>query len=59
MGQLQSKLQNDGVNTNGTGENVPQSWKWENQLNINDRRERKGKRNKKTVAKKNNEKNDK
>lgn len=47
IGQLQSQVQNQTVFYSADGKNMPESWKWENQQNINERKERKRKNNKK------------
>lgn len=53
LGQLQSQLQVSSVAVHGNdNHNLPESWKWENQMNIKARRERKGKSMKKTITKK-------
>lgn len=53
IGQLQSQVQRTDFNEVETDFNIPESWKWENQTNVKDRKERKGKnKNKKTKNKK-------
>lgn len=50
IGQLQSQVQRTDFNEVENDFNIPESWKWENQTNVKDRKERKGK-NKKRKAK--------
>lgn len=53
LGQLQSQLQaNSSVVKVHDNHNLPESWKWENQINIKARRERKNKNMKRTIIKK-------
>lgn len=40
-------MQRSDVNEISNEFNVPESWKWENQAEVNERKERKGKRNRK------------
>lgn len=44
LGQLQSQLQQNGHEEYRTkvDEHLPESWKWENQMNVKARKERKG-----------------
>lgn len=43
MNQLQSQLQRSDFLQTNVDQNVPESWKWENQSNVKAKRERKGK----------------
>lgn len=42
IGQLQSQVQRTDFNEVEIDFNIPESWKWENQTNVKDRKERKG-----------------
>lgn len=44
---MQSQVQRSDFNEVNNEFNVPESWKWENQTEVNARKERKGKKNRK------------
>lgn len=43
IGQLQSQIQRSDFMAPRDDRNIPESWKWENQTNVNEKKERKGK----------------
>lgn len=47
IGKLQSQVQRSDFNEINNEFNVPESWKWENQTEVNARKERKGNKNRK------------
>lgn len=53
ISQLQSQIQRSDFMETHDEQNIPESWKWENQTNVNAKKERKGKnkKNKKKTEK--------